>query len=243
MDSVKSVVVATLLAVASTAGAETTTAPEGARKPTAIERLQAALKCGDTESRKAAVKHCGSEPVAATALGLAPLLVNESEDLRVAAAVALGRMEGLAEAAKVLHAAVPQNLKNPRVLNAIFEAIARVGHESSVSFCRRFAGEAASSKDPALSTPAYGATSALAAFRSRDAVDALRDLRLIASRAGGDATIRESIGKSAVDAIKALVPDAAGLGAEEFATWWKRHRHEYRGDMTKQPQATRKKSR
>lgn len=214
-----------------------------ASEPDARERAVAvrnALKGSDEAAKKAAVEGCGLNPHAQTAMALGPVLYGEADDLRIAAAQALGKMKLLAEAAKVLHGGIGPNVKRPAVLEAIFKAVAAVKHESSVPVCRKFAVDFLSSPDPLMAAPIVASVEALGCLRLKDSVEAVLAVRRRAAdtRTAPQAT-RDGVESSASAALEKLTGESVG-NVEQFETWWKRNGYTFNDDMTVRPRGYRR---
>lgn len=214
-----------------------------ASDPDARERVVAlrdALKNPDAAAKKAAVDGCGLNPHAQTAMALGPVLFGEADDLRIAAAQALGKMKLLAEAAKVLHAGIGPNAKKPAVLEAIFKAVGTVKHESSVPVCRKFAIDYLSVADPLMGAPIFASVEALGCLRLKDSVEAVVAVR---RRAAGTRTApqatRDLVESGASAALEKLTGESIG-DVEQFETWWKRHAYTFNDDMTVRPRGYRR---
>jgi len=207
---------------------------------TRAEAMRSAMKGSDPAAKKAAVEACGGAPHAMTALALMPALTGETDDLRIAAAQALGKMKNLPEAAKVLAAGVAPNGKKPLVLEAIFKAVQGVRHDASFSSCRSFALSAIATQDDAYAPSLKAAIDALAIFRTRDTVEVL-----ITIRAKGAAlprtilALRDTTESATTAALEKLTGESIG-DVESFEKWWKRNAYTYNDDMTKRPRVIRR---
>jgi len=156
---------------------------EADAKPKA-EAVTAALKGKDEAAKKAAIVAAGDCAHALCANALAPAFGDASEDVRVEAAKALGKMKGLAEAAKVLNAAFVANPKPGKTLHAVTPALGSVGHPSSVPVLGAYLEKRIPEKDDEENIEVADAMMSLGMIRCRASVETILDLLKKAAAVG-----------------------------------------------------------
>ncbi|MBI2920328.1 MAG: hypothetical protein HYY18_04510 [Planctomycetes bacterium] len=231
-----------ILSLALTTLADGTTAgTSGNDVKSRVETLKTSLKGADAAAKKAAVEACGSAPHPMTAAALGTVLCGESDELRLAAAETLGKMKGLSEAARALHAGIGANTKKPGVLQAIFRAVASVNDLASIPVCRKFAVDFLLSPLQDMGAALAASAEALGALRHKDAVDALIAVRAraAAQARGMNPAAREALEAAARASLEKLTGATVGE-PQAFESWWKRNGYTFNDDLTARPKGYRR---
>jgi HEAT repeat protein len=233
MRRLASLALAVPLALPALAEPADTVSDEAARG--AVEELRKALKEGDDRAKLAAIAACGTAPHSITAAALAPLLlVNGPEEVRVEAAEALGRMTGLPEAAKALHAAVKPNEEREKTLAEIFKAMGSVGLKSSIQVCVDFIEPRVAKRSEKEVSEIKYATACLAVLRFKASVAALIELMKrneTNNRWGGAGIVRNEVWFQL--ALVKLTGEKLEGGGKAWDDWWEKHEGDFTDDMTR----------
>lgn len=201
-------------------------------KPKA-EAVTAALKGKDEAAKKAAIAAAGdcAHPLCANALAQA--FADPSEDVRVEAAKALGKMKGLAEAAKALNAAFAANPKPGKVLHAVTPAIAAVGHPSSVPVLAAYLSKRIPEKDDAENLEVGDALTTLGDIRCKASVELLLDLLKKASSVGQSKKPHQQATEgNAIRSLNKLAGRKDFQSIAEAEGWWKATEKRVNDDLT-----------
>ncbi|NUN47872.1 MAG: HEAT repeat domain-containing protein [Candidatus Brocadiae bacterium] len=195
--------------------------------------LRSALKSGTAEEKRSAISACGAVAHALSAAALGPVLSDPSDDLRIAAAEALGTMKGLPEAARALGAGVNVNARKPEILKAVFKAMGQVNHPDAVAALKEFLGRRIPMKDDRESDLVVAGIEALSQIRWKAAVEVMVD---VTERQVG-------IGTGCSEGHHGPVFSALKRGLREFSgrefnmpgepkAWWKKAGKDLNDDLT-----------
>jgi hypothetical protein len=220
------------LLAAAVPGEEPAKPTEADAKPKA-EAVTAALKGKDEAAKKTAIVAAGTcaHPLCANAL--APAFSDPSEDIRVEAAKALGKMKGLAEAAKVLNAAFAANPKPGKVLHAVTPAMGSVGHASSVPVLGAYLSKRVPEKDDEENIEVGDALTQLGEIRFKASVELLLDLLKKASSAGQQKkSFQLATEGNALRALNKLAGKHDLKTAADAQAWWKANEKLLNDDLT-----------
>jgi hypothetical protein len=199
-----------------------------------VEELKTALKGKEEDPKIAAITGCGEAPHPTTAVALAPLLGDSSETIRIAAAKALGKMKGLAEAAKALHGGLGANDEKSKVLDAIFDAIGEVNHGSSVAVCKDWINHRITKRDGADQPGINSAITAMGALKWKGAVSALIDLgkkNIVANGARGGKGMRWKDDVRFNRSLQRLTGESFE-DMDAWDDWWKKSAGKFNDDLT-----------
>ncbi|MBI2922372.1 MAG: hypothetical protein HYY18_15065 [Planctomycetes bacterium] len=200
-----------------------------------MEELKAALKGGSEDAKREKVAACADCPHPKVAAALAPILVSGTDELRTAAAEALGRMDGLADAAKALHSALAPNEKHSKVLEALFAAIEGVNHPSSVPVCQKWVNDRNDLRDSEEVNGVLWAIDVLGGLKWKASVDALIAIwnkKKVSGRGGGTGGgYKEKCRQHAEAALRRLTAEAFG-DVTLWEDWWKKNARNFNEDMS-----------
>lgn len=205
--------------------------PEKDAKPIA-DRVTAALKGKEEEAKKSAIAAAGETPNPLVADALAAAFNDPSEDVRIAAANALGKMTGLAEAAKVLSAAFTAHVKVPKILHAITPAIAAVGHIGALGVLKEYLLKRIPERDDAENLEIGDALMAVGALRCKASVELLFDLMKKESSVGAmKKPFQQATEGTTMRAMNALAGKEFKT-VQEAQAWWKGAEKALNDDLT-----------
>ncbi|MBI2920327.1 MAG: HEAT repeat domain-containing protein [Planctomycetes bacterium] len=197
----------------------------------AIEKLKAGLASADAKVRREAIVAAGGCCHAAVVTQLAPLVREGPDDLRAAAAEALGRMRGLPDPGRALQVAIEPNKAKPAVMGAIARAFGSLNDASAVPLLRDYALAWFCASDAASAGALYGAIEALGSIRSKASMEALIVLR---GKCGGGpgqpANVRAEAAKRIAKSVESLTGQKLPQG--DLGRWWKQIGPKFRDDMT-----------
>lgn len=199
-----------------------------------IDELKTALKGKEEEPKIAAISACGDAPHATTAVSLAPLLGDASENVRTAAAKALGKMRGIADAAKALHGGLGANEEKPKVLDALFDAIGSVNHGSSVAVCKDWISHRITKRDGADQPGINSAIDAMGALKWKGSVSAIIDLgkkNIVANGGRGGKGLRWKDDARFNRALQRLTGESYE-DMDGWEDWWKKNAGKFNDDLT-----------
>lgn len=199
-----------------------------------VDELKTALKGKEEDPKISAISACGEAPHATTAAALAPLLGDPSDNVRTAAAKALGKMKGLAEAAKALHAGLGANEEKSKVLDALFDAIGEVNHGSSVAVCKDWISHRITKRDGADQPGINSAIDAMGALKWKASVSALIDLgkkNIVANGARGGKGLRWKDDVRFNRALQRLTGESFE-DMDGWEDWWKKNAGKFNDDLT-----------
>ncbi len=205
---------------------------EADAKPKA-EAVTAALKGKDEAAKKAAIAAAGdcAHPLCAGALAQA--FGDLSEDVRVEAAKALGKMKGLPEAAKALNAAFAAHPKPGKVLHAVTPAIGSVGHVSSVPVLGAYLSKRIPEKSDEENLEVGDALTQLGEIRCKASVELLLDLLKKASSVGQmKKPHQQATEGNAVRSLNKLAGGKDFKTTAEAESWWKATEKKVNDDLT-----------
>lgn len=209
------------------------TAPEAEAKAR-VEALRTALKGTDAAAKAGAIDACGKSPHPMTAGALAPLLGDASDDIRGAAAAALGRMVSLPDAAKALHSGLAANAKKAPVEKAIFSALESVGDASSVAVVSEWVLDYRSKKDEDVVSMVDSAIACLGGLKFKASVRALMEIQKkieVSSGPGKRGSASPPRDKRPSDALGRLTGQKFTKAAE-WEEWWKKTEATLKDDLT-----------
>ena len=181
----------------------------------AIEKLKAGLASADSKVKREAILAAGDCCHAAVVTQLAPLVREGPDDLRAAAAEAIGRMRGLPDAGKALQVAIEPNKAKPAVMGAIVRALGSLNDLTAVPILRDQALAWICASDAASATALYGAIEGLGSIRSKASMEALVVLR---GKCGGGPGQPASVRAEAAKRIAKSVETLTGRRRRR-ATW------------------------
>lgn len=212
-------------------------APTQKEADACVAALKEALKGDDADARKKAFVACAGCPHATVTAALGNVLVTAEDDLRVAAAQALSKMKGSADAARALHAALKPNEPKDAVLKEVFKAVALVNHASSVAVCREWIDDRLDMTRYEEKAGIVFAIDVLGFLKHKASVEALLDLchkkQVSGWGAGtGSATFKWRCGAHAGASLQRLTGAGPFDSLEEWKDWWKANARGFNEDMT-----------
>lgn len=198
-----------------------------------IDALKKALSGQTIEPKQEAITACSESMHPACAAALLPVLTRDSDELRIYAADALGRMKGLENAAKTLHAALKSNENKTSVLDRIFRAMENVGHISSVAVCQDWAEDRVSQRDSEEIAGVTSAIETLGSLKFKASVDALLDIWHKNKVVGKDrgSSFKEKCRKFCNQALRRLLGEKMESW-DEWHDWWKKEAKNYNSDLS-----------
>lgn len=199
-----------------------------------VDALKAAAKEKDSEPRAQAISSCGEVAHPLTAAAVAPFLGDPVEDVRLQAAKALGRMAGLAEAAKALHGGLRANEEKPKVLKEIFTAMGDVNSFSSVAVCKDWINGRITKRDTSDQTSINEAIACLGNLKFKASVTTLIDLgkkNIVANGARGGHGMRARSDVRFNRALQQLTAESFE-DIDSWDDWWKKSAGKFNEDMT-----------
>jgi HEAT repeat protein len=199
-----------------------------------VDELKAALKGKDEDLKLSAISGCADSPHPLTAAALSPILVDPSEDLRIAAAKALGRMKSLPEAAKALHSGIKPNEEKEKVITEVFTAIGEVNHPSSIAVLKDWISHRMTKRDTSDSREINAAIEAMGSLKWKSCVTALIDLgkkNIVANgwRGGNGMRWRQDVRYSR--ALQRLTGESFE-DIDGWDDWWKKNAGKFNEDLT-----------
>ncbi|MEK7468666.1 MAG: hypothetical protein AAB074_14745 [Planctomycetota bacterium] len=201
-----------------------------------VAALKEAYKGDSDAAKKEAIAACADCPHATVAAALAPLLVSGADELRIAVAQVLGKMAGFADAARALHSGLKPNEKQDKVLRAVFEGIARVGHASSVGILEKWIDDRLDLRDSEEVPGVILAFDVLGFLKFKASVDVILELcdkkKVSGEGAGTGGGYKLKCGKHAEAALVRLTGQEAFGDVELWRDWWKKHARDYKDDMS-----------
>ncbi|MCE9582618.1 MAG: HEAT repeat domain-containing protein [Planctomycetes bacterium] len=209
-------------------------AAAAAAAKTKVEELKVALKGKDEDPKIAAITACGEAPHSTTAAALAPLLGDPSDNVRTAAAKALGHMKGLADAAKALHAGLGANEDKTKVLGAIFDAIGEVNNPASVAVVKDWVNHRMAKRDGSDAPGLTEAIDCMGALKWKSCVSALIDLgkkNIVANGARGGHGMRAKEDNKFQRALQRLTGEKLE-DMDAWDDWWKKNAGSFKDDLT-----------
>ncbi|MBI5368995.1 MAG: HEAT repeat domain-containing protein [Planctomycetes bacterium] len=202
-----------------------------------VTALKSALRGKDVDGKLRTITACTDCPHPAVAAALGGVLTSEADDVRIAAAGALGTMKGLDVAARALTAALPANEENGKVLPKIFGAIGDVGHLSAVAAVVEWINRRIAQRDKDDIQGMVEAIGALGGLKSKGTMDALLDLWRKNQVVGANRKhhFRESCNRAFQQAVRKLFAGEKHNGQKEWDDWWREYADKYRDDLTPKP--------
>jgi HEAT repeat protein len=228
------IVAAVLLCVASAFAQDPAPAkPSDADAKAKTDAWSAAVKNKSDDEKKAAIEGMADCPHPSVISLLAKILVGETEENRIAAANALGRMKDSVEAAKACHAAIKPNEENDKVVTAIFAAMGEINNPASVAVAKEWGSHDLGARDSEDIPTIRCAIECLGAMKWKSAVEAVLDIwrknRVVGRDRGS--TFRERVRKYCNTALGRLVGERFG-NYEEAEDWWKENSKKYNVDLS-----------
>lgn len=199
-----------------------------------IDELKAALKGKEEAPKLAAIAGCGEAPHASTAAALAPLLGDPSDNVRIAAAKALGKMKSLPEAAKALHGGIGANEEKEKVILEVFNAMGDVNHVSSVAVLKDWISHRMGKRDTSDSKEINAAIEALGGLKWKASVSALIDLgkkNIVSNGARGGHGMRWKEDVRYNKALQRLTGESFE-DMDGWDDWWKKNAGKFNDDLT-----------
>jgi hypothetical protein len=220
--------------LAAPALAEDPARPSEADAKLKVEAYTTAVKNKSDEEKASAIAAMSDCPHPLVTSTLGKILVVESDELRIAAAGALGRMPSSADAAKACHGAIKANAERTKVVEAVFRAMSDINHPSSVAVAKEWGSEDLGSRDTEDLPTIRGAIECLGAMKWKSAVEAVLDIWRKNRVSGRDrgSNFRERVRKYCASAFQQLVAER-GLGSyEEADDFWKDNAKKFNDDMS-----------
>ncbi|KAF0242366.1 MAG: hypothetical protein FD180_3947 [Planctomycetota bacterium] len=203
---------------------------------TRVTALKEACKGESDEAKKQAIAACADCPHPSVAAALAPLLASGADELRIAVAQTLGRMAGFADAAKALHGGLKPNEKQDKVLRAVFEGIAKVGHAASVGVLEKWIDDRLDLRDSEEVPGVILAFDVLGFLKFKTSVDVILELcnkkKVSGEGAGTGGRYKLKCGQHAEAALVRLTGQEAFGDVELWKDWWKKHARDYKDDLS-----------
>lgn len=199
-----------------------------------VDALKASAKGKDNDATLSAIADCGSTPHVLTAAALAPILANPSDELALAAASALARMTGSADAAKALHSGLKPNEERSKVLGAVFDGIGTVGHYSSIAVCSAWINDRLSKRDALDQSGINAAFDAMGGLKFKSTVTTIIDLMKKNEVANGWRGGKGMRGRSEIRARAALqrLTGESWEMSDEWSDWWKKNQAKFNEDLS-----------
>jgi HEAT repeat protein len=223
-----------LSALAQGADDKAAAAAAAAAAKTKVDELKAALKGKDEDPKIAAITACGDAPHSTTAAALAPLLGDPSDNIRLAAAKALGHMKGIPDAAKALHGGLGANDDKSKVLAAIFSAIGEVNSPTSVEVVREWIDHRMAKRDTSDAPGMNEAIDCMGGLKWKATVSALIDLgrkNIVANGARGGHGMRAKEDNRFQRALQRLTGEKMD-DMQAWDEWWKKNAGNFKDDLT-----------
>lgn len=199
-----------------------------------VDELKTALKGKEEDPKIAAISACADAPHASTAAALAPLLGDPSDNIRIAAAKALGKMKSLPEAAKALHGGIGANEEKEKVILEVFAALGDVNHPSSVAVLKDWISHRMGKRDTSDSKEINAAIDALGGLKWKASVSALIDLgkkNIVANGARGGHGMRMKEDVKYNRALQRLTGESFE-DMDGWDDWWKKNAGKFNDDLT-----------
>lgn len=209
--------------------------PPGPTAEEAKVKVEALKAAKDTDSKKKAIGESACCPHATVAATLAAFLGDPDDGVRSAAAEALGGMKGSADAAKALAGGVPANAKKPAVLTAIFASMGKVNSAAAIPALKEFASKNVPLKDEKASDATVAAINALGEIKSKASVEVLLEFykKQVGIGMGCSAGIQAPVYSAISGGLKTLTGQTFNSMPGEAELWWRKHKDEFKDDMTK----------
>jgi hypothetical protein len=234
MNSVLSAAVLTLTLALTTAAQDPTVPDNEPAAKAAVDALKQATKDKDADARLAAISACGAAPHRLSAAALAPCLADPSDDIRIAAAGALGQMTGLEDAARALNSSLARNAERSKVFLSLLAAIVSVQHPSSVAACSEFVDDRLARRDASDQSEINLVLDTLSRLSFKATVDALIDILAkneVVGHGGGNGTAARSENRTSRALRRLLGEDL--YSSKEWKSWWGKHAKEFNNDLTR----------
>ena len=214
------IAVLALLAAAAAFAEDLPAAPTNAEAQAAIGKLRDISKGRDEAGWKSAIAEAAKCRHASVVFELSGFLKSDSEAQRVAAAQALGTMQGLADPAKALVAAIAPNVSRVATLEAILKGLGALGDPSAVPTIRADAlawiCEAGVDRGRALNA----SVEALGGIRCKASVEALIELKAKCSGGPGQPTAVRNAAATRVHSALTKLTGVTALPKGDLAKWW-----------------------
>ncbi|MEK7465817.1 MAG: hypothetical protein AAB074_00255 [Planctomycetota bacterium] len=210
-------------------------APTNAEAQAAIGKLRDTSKPRDESGWKAAIAEAARCRHASVVFELSAFLKSDSEAQRVSAAEALGTMQGLAEPAKALVAAIAPNVARVATLEALLKALGALGDPAAVPTLKADAlawlCEAGADRGRALNA----AAEALGGIRCKGSVEALIELKAKCSGGPGQPTAVRNATATRIHASLTKLTGVTVLPKGDLAKWWAGLAPKFNEDLTPVP--------
>lgn len=225
---------AAVLFLAVAAGAQDAPAkPTDADAKAKTDAYNAAVKEKNEDAKKTAIDAMGDCPHTSVISLLAKVLLADTEDCRISAAQALGRMKSDANAAKALHGALKPNEEKSKVLEACMSAVGDINHPSSIAVLKEWIDHRLGSRDGEDLPGVDQAIDALGSLKWKASVEALIDLwhknRVVGRDRGSK--FKEKVRKNCAQALSRLTGEKAGT-QDAWDDWWKDNKARFNDDLT-----------
>ncbi|MCE9582619.1 MAG: hypothetical protein K8T20_09020 [Planctomycetes bacterium] len=207
--------------------------PSDADAKARVDAYNAAAKEKSEDAKQTAIGAMADCPHTSVIGLLAKILVGDTDDCRIAAAKALGRMKNDANAAKALHGGLAPNEQKSSVLSACFTAIGEVNHPSSVGVCKDWVNHRLGSRDGEDLPGVDEAVDALGGLKWKLSVEALIDLWHKNKVVGRDpaSKFREKVRKHCAQALSRLLGEKLG-NQDAWDDWWKDNKGKFNDDLS-----------
>ena len=206
--------------------------PTNADAQAAIGKLRDTSKGRDESAWKSAIAEAAKCRHASVVFEIAGFLKSDSEAQRVAAAEALGTMQGLAEPAKALVAAIAPNVSRVATLEAVLHGLGALGDASAVPTIKADAlawlCETPADRGRALNA----ATEALGGIRCKASVEALIELKAKCAGGPGQPAAVRNAAATRIHASLTKLTGVAALPKGELAKWWASLAPKFNDDLT-----------
>jgi hypothetical protein len=221
-----------LALLSAAAAAQEPAAPAEEQAKALADGVRDALKGKDDDAKKKAIYAAWDcrHPLTATALGLA--MNDPSLEVKLEAIVGLGKMKGLAEAAKPLNAAFPTSQKTMKVFFAILKAMPGVNHPSSVPVLKAWVLKKLPEKDDTENFEIGEVLRAMGALKWKASYEALMDL---AKKQGSAGSSKQTFQVNTLNVTVVAMGTLAGRAfnsAIEAEVWWEKNAKGLKDDMT-----------
>lgn len=209
--------------------------PSDADAKAAIDAIAEAVKGGDAAAIKDAITRAGDCPHGKVIKALQDMILTDHpEDWRTAAAKALGRMKGSADAAAALNATLEKVAGRKPVFSAVCDAIQEAGQRSSIAALTSFARARVSRHDKEDLENLGAAIDALSSIQAKASVEAVLDLWQKCKYSGRDpqSNFKDKVAGFCHKAMRRLTGEKQE-NFREWEDWWKDTRDKLNDDLSK----------
>ncbi|MCE9582620.1 MAG: hypothetical protein K8T20_09025 [Planctomycetes bacterium] len=200
-----------------------------------IEAIAAAVKGGEVAAIKDAIKASGDCPHVKVILVLRDLVNGGNPDeWRVAAAAALGRMKGSADAATALNGALESTASKRTAFRAVCNAIQDLASRSSISPLTAFVRSRVSKHEQEDLDAIDSALDALGAIPCKASVEAVMDLWQKCKYSGRDPhqNFKDKVAGSCRAAMRRLTGEKID-NYRDWDDWWDHTKDKLNDDLSK----------